>query len=188
MATQTSLSLKTIAALRALDESPRTQAVQAFWATPLPPHHPLTPHLNQEKIHKASKALAVQSLCCFTKLLDHLPLARLLSRRLNTEDSELWVQKACESEAMVAMLETFCPWLTDELLLVTETFLRNNLVKGTAAPSQLFLQYYCERLLESFTLLEEICDPSHTEDAVEEIFQKGQELLASGAPLTLPTF
>lgn len=188
MATQTTLSLKTIAAFRSIYASPHVAKLQEFWATPLPPDHPLTPHINQEKIQKASKALAVQSLCCFTKLFDHLCLARLLSKRLKSENSqeELWAQKVCESEAIVAMLETFYPWFTDELLLITETFLHVNTVKGTVAPAQLFLQFYCERLLDSFTVLEE--DAPVLEEDVEEIFQKGQELLASGAPLTLPTF
>jgi hypothetical protein len=189
MSTVQQLSLKTIAAMRSLASAPAAQPLTQFWAEPLPLEHPLTPYLEWPKIQTAALSLAVQSLCCWTKLLDHLPLARLLALvapRGSAEDPP-WVKSACDAETLIGTLETLVPWLTDELLLVTETFVRSGAVKGTAAPAQLFLQFYCERLVASFDVLERSSDLVDSSDAVEEIFERGQELLRN-RQIVLPTF
>jgi hypothetical protein len=176
--------------MRTLASHPAIVPLTQFWSEPLSPDHPLSLYLEIAKVQKAAKALAVQSLCCWQKLLGHLDLARSivdLSTLVDRPDDPAWVTTACRAEMIVATLERLVPWFTDELLLVTETFVRSGAVRGTVAPEQLFLQFYCERLVASFEILEDVGDGSEGTEAVEEIFTCGQELLRTKS-FTLPTF
>lgn len=183
MATSTPLtySLKTVVYLKRKEEE--LTDLLAFFKELPPADHGLHGYIKKDVLERLAPCLTSHTFCLYIKLRDKLSLlgiASLASLTAHPETPE-WAIAAQRADLGIGYLEREETWLTDEILLAIADFKKHGLLaKPTAAPEQLLLQWYLERLEEALYRLSLAPPPISEEDLeqVEETFQAGRRYLA----------